>query len=164
MAYHSRPPGYGLPLALALALHGGILGLTLMTWPEKKPDESSNAIVNARLVQMETATDKPQRPSEAKGTAMPDAPEKQSEAPTPEKETAAPEPAETAPSDDQVDLKQAEAAAKQKAEAAAKQKAEAAAKQKAEAAAKQKAEAAAKQKAEAEAKQKAEAAAKQKAE
>ena len=61
--------GYGLPTVLAVALHLGILVISVIKWPSSEPEAPNNAIVQATLISTETRTDQAQQAAEARTRA-----------------------------------------------------------------------------------------------
>lgn len=61
MGRHSRRVGYGLPLLLAIALHLGLLVVSVIRFPSAEREPPNQAIVQATLVRAETATDRAQQ-------------------------------------------------------------------------------------------------------
>ena len=65
-----RPVGYGLPTVLAVGLHVLVVVLSVVTLPQRQPeDPQTSSIVQATLVSTETTTDQAQRAEEARSRA-----------------------------------------------------------------------------------------------
>ncbi|MFC0268416.1 cell envelope integrity protein TolA [Kushneria aurantia] len=105
MAGPYRRTGYTLPILLAVGLHLAILIAGVVRWPQGEVTDTSNAVVQAELISLETATDQAQQARESRPQAQ-QGPEREQPEPAP-----APEPP------DNVAQEQAEAEAQQQARA-----------------------------------------------